>query len=190
MWLTVWNAQREIWRYAFFNITALTFEFFIHTLQTVSRTVSNASTLLNTWTRILSQTEHNQRLILNPTWHGASQDISDMENESVMRRQQKERREAEEAQREEVSARKAEEDERRREEVADGRGSRRIRGRGRGVGKRQTGGYVGVGGQSSGRGVARGMARGTKRGGGTRPAMADTGIGRGLSERGRGRGLS
>ncbi|KAK0707483.1 DASH complex subunit Duo1-domain-containing protein [Lasiosphaeris hirsuta] len=50
---------------------------------TVSRTVENASTLLNTWTRILSQTEHNQRLILNPNWKGATDDLADMENETI-----------------------------------------------------------------------------------------------------------
>ncbi|RMY14708.1 hypothetical protein D0867_07063 [Hortaea werneckii] len=52
---------------------------------TVQRTVENASTLLATWTRILSQTEHNQRLILNPQWQGATQDVEDIESEELRR---------------------------------------------------------------------------------------------------------
>ncbi|KAI9368906.1 DASH complex subunit Duo1-domain-containing protein [Aspergillus egyptiacus] len=83
-------------------------------METVSRTVDSASTLLNTWTRILSQTEHNQRLILNPNWHGASQDVADMENEEILRQQAAERRERELQQQREAAARKAEEEERKR----------------------------------------------------------------------------
>jgi hypothetical protein len=41
-------------------------------IQTVSQTVTNASTLLNTWTRMLSRIEHNQRVILDPNWNGAA----------------------------------------------------------------------------------------------------------------------
>ncbi|GAD99120.1 hypothetical protein PVAR5_7826 [Paecilomyces variotii No. 5] len=83
-------------------------------MTTVSRTVNSASTLLNTWTRILSQTEHNQRLILNPNWQGASQDIADMEQEAALKQQEAEKRERELQQRREAAARKAEEEERRR----------------------------------------------------------------------------
>lgn len=151
----------------------------IHTQQTVSRTVNNASTLLNTWTRILSQTEHNQRLILNPTWHGASQDISDAENEIALMRREKERKEMEEIQRQAASARKAEGEERRRDEVAAVEGSRGTRGRGRGSARGATSSYVGVGGQ--------GGIKGVPRGGGT---TAGSGTARGLNGRGRGRGLS
>ncbi|KAJ5648243.1 hypothetical protein N7490_004615 [Penicillium lividum] len=86
----------------------------ITNLQTVSRTVTSASTLLNTWTRILSQTEHNQRLILNPNWQGASQDVADMENEEIQKRQAAERREQALLQQREAAARKAEEDAQRR----------------------------------------------------------------------------
>ena len=82
--------------------------------QTVSRTVSSASTLLNTWTRILSQTEHNQRLILNPNWEGATQDVADMENETILKQQAAERREQELLRQREAAARKAEEDARKR----------------------------------------------------------------------------
>ena len=152
-------------------------------METVSATVSNASTLLTTWTRILSQTEHNQRLILNPQWRGASQDIADGENEVLLRQQEKERREAEEAKREEIRVREREEEESRRlTEGTTTKGPRgRGRGVGRGVGRAGVNGYVGVGGQ--------GGVRGTARAGGTTPGRAGSGIGRGIgSGRGRARG--
>ncbi|KAL8763748.1 MAG: hypothetical protein Q9184_000540 [Pyrenodesmia sp. 2 TL-2023] len=100
-------------------------------MDTVSHTVTDASALLNTWTRILSQTEHNQRLILDPSWQGASQDIAHMENESALKQQEKERRELEEAQKREARARKAEQDERGRAETAGAKTPRGGRGRGR-----------------------------------------------------------
>src|ERR1700722_16509223 len=103
--------------------------------QTVSRTVTSASTLLNTWTRILSQTEHNQRLILDPNWQGASQDIQDMENEVVLKAQAQERRAAEEEKRREEARRRAEDEERQRQAGSVTRGARGTRGRGRGVGR-------------------------------------------------------
>jgi len=83
-------------------------------MNTVHRSVQSASTLLNTWTRILSQTEHNQRLILNPNWHGATQDLEDMENESMLRQQAAERKAVEEQMRREAAVRQAEEEERKR----------------------------------------------------------------------------
>ncbi|ORY14834.1 DASH complex subunit Duo1-domain-containing protein [Clohesyomyces aquaticus] len=152
-------------------------------MNTVSRTVHNASTLLHTWTRILSQTEHNQRLILNPQWQGASQDLVDSQNEELYRQQAAERREAEEQARREAAARRAEE-ERRRAEAAAKAGPR---GRGRG-GARPRGAtssgygatpssYVGVGGQGG-----RGLNRSNSTGG-----RGSTSTGRG--SRGRGRGL-
>ncbi|KAF1942764.1 hypothetical protein EJ02DRAFT_161328 [Clathrospora elynae] len=147
--------------------------------QTVSRTVQNASTLLQTWTRILSQTEHNQRLILNPQWQGASQDLVDIEEEEAYRQQATQRRAAEEQARREAAARKIEEDRLRAEAITTKAGTRG-RGRGarpRGASTSATGNYVGVGGQA-GRGVSRGDS--------TR-GRAGSGIGRGL--RGRGRGL-
>ena len=64
--------------------------------QTVNNTVSATSQLLNTWTRILSQTEHNQRLILDPSWQGASQDIADIEEEAQSKQYAAEREEQEE----------------------------------------------------------------------------------------------
>ncbi|KAG7286616.1 hypothetical protein NEMBOFW57_008927 [Staphylotrichum longicolle] len=97
---------------------------------TVAKTVDNASTLLNTWTRILSQTEHNQRLILNPEWKGSTQDVIEMENEALQKQQEAERRAAEAERRREEARRKAEDEERRR---AAGTASSSSRGIGRGV---------------------------------------------------------
>jgi hypothetical protein len=156
-------------------------------LQNVSRTVISASTLLNTWTRILSQTEHNQRLILNPNWQGATQDVQDMENEAVLKVQAQERRAAEEERRREEARRKAEDEERQRQAGTSTRGTRGTRGRGRGMGRGTSGaaassGYVGFGGQGTASGVVRGVSQTTGRPG--------SGIGRGIGgTRGRGRAV-
>lgn len=152
----------------------------------VSRTVNNAATLLITWTRILSQTEHNQRLILNPTWQGASQDISDMEKENAAKSEEKERRDIEDVQRREATARRVEEDERRREEAAAVRGIRGPKLRTRGGRKGSSSSHAGVGEQ---RGTFGAGGGGT---GGSAMGRAGSGIGRGLSGRGRvgGRGTS
>ena len=105
-------------------------------LQTVSKTVTSASTLLNTWTRILSQTEHNQRLILNPNWQGATQDVADMENEAIQKQQAAERREQALQQQREAAARKAEEDALRRAQSTRGtRGTSRGTVRSTGLGR-------------------------------------------------------
>ena len=149
-------------------------------METVSATVNNASTLLTTWTRILSQTEHNQRLILNPNWHGATQDIADGENEEVIRRQEKERREADEERRARQREAEREEEERRRT-IESSKGSKGRGGRGVGRGSTRAGGYVGVGGQGGVKGTARG---------GTTYGRTGSGIGRGLGgSRSRGRGV-
>lgn len=152
--------------------------FYADSVQTVSRTVHNASTLLQTWTRILSQTEHNQRLILNPQWQGASQDLVDIQNEDIQRQQAAQRREAEEQARREAAARRADEERRKVEASASGSTRGRPRGGLRTRGASTSSGYVGVGGQA-GRGVNR-TASTSARGG--------SGIGRGT--RGRGRGVS
>ncbi|KAH8808456.1 DASH complex subunit Duo1-domain-containing protein [Xylogone sp. PMI_703] len=152
-------------------------------MATVSRTVTSASTLLNTWIRMLSQTEHNQRLILNPNWQGATQDIADIENEAILKAQAAERRAAEEERRREEARRRAEEEERQRQAGSAGRGARGARGRASGLGR--TGSVKGSGygtGQSSIPGAGRGGIPGSSR--------AGTGIGRGIgSTRGRGRGV-
>nr|POF13230.1 dash complex subunit duo1 [Quercus suber] len=145
-------------------------------MATVNRTVNNASTLLATWTRILSQTEHNQRLILNPAWKGATQDLEDIENEEVRRQHEMERRAADEVRRREESQRKLEEEERRKAVAPSGSGPR---GRGRGTRGASTSsrGYVSVGGPRG-----RGSSSTSTRGG--------VGVGRSSSVRGRGRGIS
>ncbi|KAL7900202.1 DASH complex subunit Duo1 domain-containing protein [Trichoderma sp. SZMC 28014] len=95
-------------------------------MESVSRTVSNASTLLNTWTRILSQTEHNQRLILDPTWKGATDDLAEIEAEALRKQQAEARKAAEEQERKEELRRRREEDEQRRKlpASASARGAR------------------------------------------------------------------
>ncbi|KAA8646145.1 hypothetical protein EYZ11_001518 [Aspergillus tanneri] len=117
-------------------------------MDTVSRTVDSSSTLLNTWTRILAQTEHNQRLILNRNWQGAVQDVADMENEEVLRQQAAQRRERELQQQKEAAARKAEEEEKRRAQSASTRGSRITATRGRfgstGLGRNPSVSYSGT----------------------------------------------
>ncbi|ETN46204.1 uncharacterized protein HMPREF1541_00388 [Cyphellophora europaea CBS 101466] len=100
-------------------------------VKAVNHTVGAASTLLNTWTRILSQTEHNQRLILDPSWRGANQEQADVEAEAQARQQAALRREAEEQERKAEAARKAEEEERRRvaEATKQQKTGLRVRGR-------------------------------------------------------------
>ncbi|KAL4810430.1 DASH complex subunit Duo1-domain-containing protein [Aspergillus unguis] len=114
-------------------------------MHTVSQTVNSASTLLNTWTRILSQTEHNQRVILNPEWQGATQDAADIENEEFLRQQAAERRERELQEQREAAARKAEEDNRKR--AATGTRGTRVVSRGRvrsGLGRNPSVSYSGT----------------------------------------------
>lgn len=144
---------------------------------TVHNTVNNASTLLATWTRILGQTEHNQRLILNPQWQGATQDMEDLENEEIRRQAEAERRAVEEQRRREEAQRKAEEDERKKAAAAAAPARRGSRvGGTRGAASSTTSRYTGVGGQ-------------TGRGRGGIPASRGSGIGRGSSvAKGRGRG--
>lgn len=150
-------------------------------METVNRTVDSASTLLATWTRILSQTEHNQRLILNPNWHGATQDVEDMENEDARRQQEAEKRARDEQRRKDEAQRRVEEEERRKAAAVAaprGRGAGRARGT-RGV-SGSTREYVGVGGQAG---------RWTGTSGAKAGASSGTGQGRSDSRRARGRGL-
>jgi hypothetical protein len=150
-------------------------------IQTVSRTVTSASTLLNTWIRILSQTEHNQRLLLSTNWHGASQDIANIENEAVLRTQAAERRAADEERKKE-EARRREEDEERQRQAGTTRGGRGTRGRGRAVGRATSVSGSGYGaGASSNPPGSRGASQ---------AATGRSGIGRGTgSIRGRARGV-
>ena len=154
--------------------------------QTVSRTVDSASTLLNTWSRILAQTEHNQRLILNPNWQGAVQDVADMENEENLRQQAAERRERELQQQREAATRRAEE-ERRRAPSTTTRGTRgTTRGRVRtgGLGRTPSVSYSGTSTSSTTRHTSS-AAKGSSTTSTRRPA---SGIARGPGvARGRGR---
>ncbi|KAI0391938.1 hypothetical protein F5Y17DRAFT_383839 [Xylariaceae sp. FL0594] len=100
-------------------------------MQTVSATVSTASSFLNTWTRILSQTEHNQRLLLDPSWNGASQDLAEMEREAAAKAAAARRKAAEEERRREEIRRQAEEQQRKREAAATSSSSS-VAGTGRG----------------------------------------------------------
>lgn len=145
---------------------------------TVHQTVNNASTLLATWTRILGQTEHNQCLILNPQWQGATQDMEELENEEIRRQAELERRAVEEQRRREEAQRKAEEEERKKAAAAAAptRGVSRARST-RGVPSSSTTSRYTASGTSVGRGR------------GTIPSARGSGIGRGTSAaRGRGRG--
>ncbi|KAM0255365.1 hypothetical protein ACHAQJ_005807 [Trichoderma viride] len=95
-------------------------------MNSVSKTVSNASALLNTWTSILSQTEHNQRLILDPTWKGATNDLVEIEAEALRKQQAEARKAAEEEERKEELRQRREEEEHRRKlpASASARGAR------------------------------------------------------------------
>jgi hypothetical protein len=152
-----------------------------NTMQTVSQTVNSASTLLHTWTRILSQTEHNQRLILNPNWQGATQDMADIENDEHRRHQDAQRRQYEEQQRREAAARKAEEEERKRT-AAPARGTRGSRGSR--VGGRPASGAGSASSSGYGR-VPGSTARGASRGGSSTGRPSST-VGRTRGTRGRG----
>jgi hypothetical protein len=145
-------------------------------MDSVHSTVNNASTLLGTWTRILSQTEHNQRLILNPQWKGATQDLEDIENEDIRRQHEAQRRAADEQRKREEAQRRAEDEERQRAIAAATPTSSRGVSRSRSV----------RGATSSTRGsAALGRGRGTV---GARGASASSHT-RTASVRGRGRGL-
>ncbi|KAI8723936.1 hypothetical protein NCS52_00250400 [Fusarium sp. LHS14.1] len=143
-------------------------------MDTVSKTVNNASVLLNTWTRILSQTEHNQRLILEPGWKGATEDLAEQEAEAIQKQLAAERRAAEEEQRREELRRRREDEERQRlASATPARGARGARGgRGRGGPTARGSSYSsssysgssapGRGTSNIGRGFGARRARGTK----------------------------
>lgn len=156
---------------------------------TVSQTVTNASALLNTWTRILSQTEHNQRLILNPNWNGATADLAEIEAETAARQLAAERRAAEEERRREEVRRRAEEEEMRRAAAAATPVPRGGATRGRARGRVYSSGY-GRGGYSSGYGAQSGYGSSDNTASSIGSGRGTSGIGRGLgtSRAGRARG--
>ena len=153
--------------------------------QVVNQTVIAASKLLSTWSRILSQTEHNQRLILDPDWHGASRDLEDIEAEAIQKQHAADRKEMEEQERRAAAALRAEEeDERRRTETI--MKSSKVPGRGRGLPSSRAGSVnrpVSTGYVASSTSVG---TNNTVRGSGTSQRRA-SGVSRGSSYRGRGR---
>lgn len=54
-------------------------------MEMLLQTVGNADRLLDMWTRMLSQAEYTQRLLLDERWEGASKDAADMEAEAMAR---------------------------------------------------------------------------------------------------------
>ncbi|KTW30221.1 hypothetical protein T552_00699 [Pneumocystis carinii B80] len=57
-------------------------------MENVDEAVKDVDKLLEKWIKILNQTEHTQRLILNKKWHGATKDILDAENEALKMKEQ------------------------------------------------------------------------------------------------------
>ncbi|GMF71112.1 unnamed protein product [Aspergillus oryzae] len=103
-------------------------------LQTVRNINQVIESLLSSLDRAKGNmdTEHNQRLILNPNWQGAVQDVADLENEERLKQQAAERRERELQEQREAAARRAAEEEKRRTQAA-ARGTRgRVRSSGLG----------------------------------------------------------
>ncbi|KAL0633843.1 hypothetical protein Q9L58_007214 [Maublancomyces gigas] len=144
-------------------------------METVSSTVASANTLLDLWIRILSQTEHTQRLLLSGHWQGATQDLHDIDAESTHQAREAERRRQHERERAEEREREAEAAAARREAAErkppPTRGTRGYRG------TRRTGSSGSRGGGS--RIVPPASGTGS-RGGSESRAPAGTGIGRGV----------
>jgi len=136
----------------------------------------------------LSQTEQNHRLILDPNWHGASQDIANIEQEASKKQRAAERREAEEQERRSAAALRAEEEEKRKADLAakqsrptSARGSSRVGTTGRGSSSSTSTSYVQMGGSIN---TTTGSKRGT-----ASTRRTSSGIGRGATGRGnKGRG--
>ncbi|KAL7267033.1 hypothetical protein RUND412_010396 [Rhizina undulata] len=144
-------------------------------MEAVSTTVDNANKLLDHWIRILSQTEHTQRLIFNGRWEGGTQDLAAIEAEALAKAQAAERRKEQERARRAALERQAAEDEARRAS-----GTKPTRGRGRGsAGSSSTRG--GASGSKIGIGSSGGIPRGRSSGSGSGRGTGGT--------RGRGRGV-
>lgn len=134
--------------------------------------MTNASTLLNTWTRILSQTEHNQRLILNKDWNGATKDLEEVEAENLERELARQR-ECDEAERRRQDARRRQEEQERARLVGTTSSGMATTGRGRG--------RAGVAGTRGARTTTTRGSRGILRGGTTTSGSGVGGAGAGSS---------
>ncbi|OLL21959.1 DASH complex subunit duo1 [Neolecta irregularis DAH-3] len=144
----------------------------------LSQTVDNANKLLDLWTRVLSQTEHTQRLILNGRWQGITRDSIDIEAEAQAKklRAQRDQERAATAERAKCAVIKEEE----KTKSGDKRGRGRVLSSGYGQirpstrsnetpnlrGIRGTGtsrGTLGRSNSTRGRGIARDLLRGVTR---------------------------
>ncbi|KAI5858559.1 DASH complex subunit Duo1-domain-containing protein [Tricharina praecox] len=153
-------------------------------METVSSTVENANNLLNLWIKILSQTDHTQRLLQSRHWEGASKELENIQAETQAKQREVQRR-AEEA-RERAAAR---------ERDAAATEARRLAAEKKPTGR--VGTRRGATGTSSGRGAAGGSRTGTgsytsnssssTRGAPT-PRLTRGGIGRGAYGTGTARG--
>lgn len=146
-------------------------------LKTMQTNMNSAKTLLKTWSSILSQAEHNQRLILDSRWQGATKDLEDLANDDLRRQAEAQRKIIEENARREAAQRKQEEETRKRE--ADEQRRARGTSRTRSVRGSSMGSAASTRGQSS-------TSSTRERGGITRGTTS--GIARGTTTRGRGRG--
>lgn len=125
---------------------------------------------------MLSQTEHNQRLILHPSWKGATEDMAEQEAEALRKQQAEIRKAAEEEERkQELRRRREEEEEKRRlgtatstrasRGIAGSRGSVRGRTRASSIGRGASSSSTTAGASSSSRGTSNiGRGFGTNRG--------------------------
>ncbi|KAI5788426.1 DASH complex subunit Duo1-domain-containing protein [Geopyxis carbonaria] len=76
-------------------------------MEVVSTTVNNANKLLDIWVRILSQTEHTQRLLLSEQWQGLTADMASVEAAEAAKKRETERRAQEARDRAEAREREA-----------------------------------------------------------------------------------
>lgn len=100
-------------------------------LDVVLNTVQNTDKLLDMWVKILSQTEHTQKLLSDPNWQGLTRDDElQAEREAALaRKEEQERLEKERRQQQEAVRRKREEDMNQRRKLKEETMQRRIYGR-------------------------------------------------------------
>lgn len=106
----------------------------------------------------MSQTEHNQRLILNSEWKGATQDLIDIETEAI-EKQQAAQQQAVEEERRRVETQRRLEEEKRQQRTITSKGARGTRSHGRGYARGPSSAARGLG-SSNTRGIS--VGRGTR----------------------------